>query len=151
MKLTPERKVAFLAALAETGMVTRAAKAVDITRETAYSWREDDPEFALAWERAKKIGMVALEDEAYRRAHEGTDKPVFHLGMQCGTVREYSDTLAIFLLKAHDPKYRDNSRVELANPPGETFEVSDAQAAARMAALFAAAQARAAADGSDLV
>jgi hypothetical protein len=30
-------------------------------------------------------------------------------------VRKYSDTLAIFLLKAHDPdKYRENSKVELS-------------------------------------
>src|SRR5574343_780662 len=30
------------------------------------------------------------------------------------TVRKYSDTLTIFLLKAHDPKYRDSSKLEMS-------------------------------------
>lgn len=33
---------------------------------------------------------------------------MFYQGEQCGTIREYSDTLAIFLLKAHkSEKYRE--------------------------------------------
>jgi len=33
-------------------------------------------------------------------------KPVYYQGEQCGEVREYSDTLLIFILKARDPAYR---------------------------------------------
>jgi hypothetical protein len=48
-----------------------------------------------------------LEDEAVRRAYEGVERPVFQGGKQVGVVREYSDTLLIFLLKALRPeKYR---------------------------------------------
>ena len=53
-----------------------------------------------------------MEAEARRRGVEGTLKPVFYKGEECGQVREYSDTLLIFLLKAHDPKYRDRQQVE---------------------------------------
>lgn len=113
MKLTPERKAAFCAALAMTGIVKRACEAVDITRQTAYEWRDEDPEFAAAWEKALKVGVGELEDEAHRRAFEGYDKPIVHQGAITGTFKEYSDTLAIFLLKAHNPeKYRERSDVK---------------------------------------
>lgn len=116
MKVTPEKKAAFCAALAASGgNVARACEAVDVTRMTAYRWRQDDPDFAKAWDEAKAIGMDALEDEAIRRAYEGIDKPIVFQGVITDTVKEYSDTLTIFLLKGGKPdKYRDNSKVELS-------------------------------------
>ena len=114
-KLTTEKLTAFCAALAETGIVGKACKAVEISRQTAYGWREEVPEFAAAWDAALRIGVSALEDEAHRRAFDGTEEPIYHHGNQCGSVRKYSDTLAIFLLKAHSPdKYRERSSVEMS-------------------------------------
>jgi hypothetical protein len=152
MKFTPEKATAFCAALAETGIVGKACVAVDISRRTAYNWREDCPEFALAWDKALKIGVTALEDEAHRRAFDGTLEPVFHQGDECGAVRKYSDTLAIFLLKAHAPeKYRENTRMELTGANGGPVQISDAERAAKVAAILASAQARKDGDVSDLV
>lgn len=156
MKLTPEKLTAFCAALAETAQVSKACKAVGIARQTAYEWRDNDPDFAEAWDKAKAIGMTALEDEAARRAYAGVATPVFHNGVECGTVQKYSDTLMIFLLKAHDPKYREQQRLDLGNADGKPFEVSDTQRAARLAGLVAVAKARQAQagepedDGEDL-
>lgn len=112
MKVTPEKKAAFCAALvAAGGNVTRACEAIDVARLTAYRWREDDPQFAKDWDQAKAAGLDALEDEATRRAFEGTSEPVYHQGVPVGTVQKYSDTLAIFLLKGGKPeKYKE--RVE---------------------------------------
>ena len=120
VKVTPEKKIAFCAALAASGgSVTRACEAVDIARMTAYRWRDEDPAFAADWDRAKAAGLDALEDEALRRAFEGYDKPIVHQGVITDTVREYSDTLAIFLLKGGKPeKYRDNVRQEISGPNG---------------------------------
>ena len=60
MKVTPEKKAAFCAALvASGGNVARACEAVDVTRMTAYRWRQDDKEFAQAWDEAKAIGLDA--------------------------------------------------------------------------------------------
>lgn len=110
---TPEKESAFLAALTDTANVSRACKAVDIARQTAYDRRDAEPAFAERWQKALELGVEGLEDEATRRAFEGVDEPVFHSGEQCGTVRKYSDTLAIFLLKAHKPaKYRERFDVE---------------------------------------
>lgn len=74
------------------------------------------------------------------------------------TVKKYSDTLAIFLLKAHDPeKYRENSKVQLSGPNDGPIEMHDTQRAARLAALTARLEARRlgkgqepAADGGDV-
>lgn len=137
MKMTPEKLTAFCAALAETCQVRKACDAVGISRQTAYKWREDMPEFAKAWDRAMKVGVSALEDEAHRRAFEGYDEPVFHQGEVCGAIRKASDTLAIFLLKAHAPdKYRENSKVELAGQLALT-NMSDDEIRAELAALAA--------------
>jgi hypothetical protein len=38
--------------------------------------------------------------EAVRRAKDGYIKPVFHQGVKVGEVREYSDVLLMFMLKA---------------------------------------------------
>lgn len=151
MKLTPEKLSAFCAALAETGQVSKACAAVDISRQTAYGWREDLPEFAEAWDRALKISTTVLEDEAVRRGHDGWDEPVWHQGVQCGTVRKYSDTMLIFTLKARDPKYRDNSRLELTGADGGPVQVDDTQAASRAAALLALAKQRKDEDQEPLV
>lgn len=153
MKLTPEKLTAFCAALAETCQVGKAAAAVGISRYTAYIWRKNDPEFAERWDEAMKAGLLVLEDEMHRRAVDGVAEPVLHQGqptyiteLYTGedgkpasrlkldehgqpipmTVRKYSDTLAIFLAKAHDPeKYRDNSRVEMAGSLALTTMTDD--------------------------
>lgn len=153
MKLTPEKLTAFTAVLAETCNVGKACKAIDISRVTAYKWRKEIPEFADAWDDAMKTGVSALEDEAHRRAFDGTVEPVFQQGMEIGAVRKYSDTLAIFLLKAHNPdKYRENSKVELAGKLAIN-DMSEADIRAELAALAAAGivPTAPADDASDLV
>ena len=119
---TPEKIEAFVEALCETGQVTKACKAAEISRRTAYYWRQTTAEFALAWDNALRVAVSALEDEARRRAQDGVDKPVYQNGEKVGVVREYSDTLMIFLLKAADPKkYRE--RLSLTGEDGGPLEV----------------------------
>lgn len=109
---TPEKQARFLDALASYGNVTQAAKACGMPRRTLYDWRRDDAAFAEAWEAASAVGADALEDEARRRAFKGTLKPVFQGGEKVGAIREYSDTLLIFLLKGAKPqKYREHVTV----------------------------------------
>lgn len=124
VKFTPEKAAGFCAALAETGIVARACQAVEISRRTAYNWREEIPVFADAWDKALKVGVTALEDEAHRRGFEGFNEPIVWQGLVVDTVKRYSDTLAIFLLKAHAPeKYRERSEVN-ANHKGSLTVLS---------------------------
>lgn len=183
-KLTPEKLSAFCAALAETCNVGKACNAVSISRYTAYQWRKEMQYFAEAWDEAMKAGLLALEDEAHRRAFEGVDKPLTHKGQftylrdfdaidpETGerylpnkapvmkdeqgrplfaTMKEYSDTLAIFLLKAHNPeKYRENSKVELTGSLA-LHTMSDEEIRAELAALTVGGVLPAGDDVSDLV
>jgi len=116
-KRTPEKVSSFLAALMIYGNVTKAANETGIDRQRWYEWRSGDVDFAKAWNEAAQIGVEALEDEARRRAFDGVDQPIYHLGNKIDTVKKYSDTLLIFLLKAHRPeKYRE--RQEISGPNG---------------------------------
>lgn len=104
----------FLQALYSGLSVTDAVATAGVDYSMPYKRRETDEGFRQAWAEAAERGTELLEQEAARRAYHGTLKPVFHQGVECGKVREYSDTLMIFLLKARNPqKYRDNADTAL--------------------------------------
>jgi hypothetical protein len=118
-RLTNKKVAEFLDLLAEYGNVRRACAVAGICRPTLYRKRERDPKFGEAWERAAALGVEALEDETRRRAFEGWEEPVYYKGEVSGTVRKYSDTLMIVLLKAHKPeKYKENVKNEHVGPDG---------------------------------
>lgn len=58
----------------EKGTVTAACKSVGISRQTAYTERKDNPEFAAAWDRAEAAVTDVLEKTAVERALEGSDR-----------------------------------------------------------------------------
>jgi hypothetical protein len=91
----------FLEALALSPNISAAARAAGIDRRTAYNARDAHPDFAALWDDALESATDNLAAEAYRRAYEGCEKPVYQGGEKVGSIREYSDTLAIFLLKCH--------------------------------------------------
>ena len=93
-------KPAFLAALREVPVASRACGAVGIERSTAYRAREIDESFATAWDDAMEEGIDKAEQEAFRRAVEGTDKGVWHQGALVGSERVYSDAMLALVLKA---------------------------------------------------
>jgi hypothetical protein len=115
---------AFIEALRKTGNISAACRSSRFPRRTAYDRREVDPEFAAAWDAALDEAVDSLEKEAWRRATEGTLKPVFQGGAQVGRIREYSDTLLIFLLKGHRPeRFRETVRQEHSGPGGKSIPV----------------------------
>lgn len=106
---TPEKKEKFLNALRKWPNVARAARLCGVSRQTVYNHRWNDEAFAAAWDEALVEGVDRLEEEAERRGFKGVLEPVYYKGEKVGSVRRYSDTLAIFLLKAYRPeKYREN-------------------------------------------
>lgn len=120
--LTPEKEwqKKFIQRLCQTGNVTAACKRAKITRQNAYLTRDADAVFKKAWDEALEIATENLELEARRRAEVGVLEPIYYKGDMVGTIRKYSDTLMIFLLKAHAPeKYRDNQRIEHTGAGGK--------------------------------
>lgn len=103
----------------ETANIKRSCKSAKVPRRTFYNWLKDE-EFRKQFDESGAMALGVLEDEATRRAIEGTLKPVFQQGKKVGTIREYSDTLIIVLLKARAPhKYKERFASELTGKDGK--------------------------------
>jgi hypothetical protein len=110
---TDRARERFIATLADSCNVSEACRAAGIGRTTAYEWKGEDASFAAAWEQAEQEAADKLEREAWRRAVEGTDKPVTFQGRVCDTYKEYSDRMLEILLKAHRPeKFIERQRLD---------------------------------------
>lgn len=111
---TAEKKRLFIHYLAQTCNMTKSAELAGVHRATIYVWRDNDPVFAADVQQARERGFERCEDEMHRRAYEGTV-----VATKSGLIREYSDTLAIFLAKAHKPeRYSERLKQELSGPGG---------------------------------
>lgn len=102
---TPERQERFIEALAATGCVEQAARAVGKSVSSAYALktRAEAQPFRLAWEAALEVGIKRLSEAALSRAIHGTVQPVFYKGEQVGERRHYDERLTMFLLRYRDP------------------------------------------------
>lgn len=119
--MTPKKawKPRFLEHLRGCANVSRSAREAGVSRKTVYKERDNSETFREAWDDAIEEGLDYLEEEARRRAFEGTLKPVFYKGDEVGYVREFSDTLTIFLLKGRRPEiYGDRVKQEVSAPGG---------------------------------
>lgn len=170
--MLPSWTTAFLASLSRTGVVTESARAVGVTRSTVHSLRQRYPEFSQAWDDAIEQHHDALEAELIRRATDGVQEPVVYQGqltpvwqrdeagevvrdendrpvqardasgqLQWLTVSKKSDALLMFALKGRRAQYR-TERTELTGADGAPVQIDENTRAARVAALFAAAQQR---------
>ena len=117
-KIRLKREV-FLATYRRLGTVTAAAQHVGMAKDTHEKWKQNDPDYAAAYEKVKVEAIEMLETEARRRALYGVEdlvlvngRPVILVDPATGqerllTKRIYSDTLLMFVLKANKPrKYR---------------------------------------------
>ncbi len=121
-RFTPKKRAEFLKVLSRTGNVTHAARAVGMSRQGVYDAKYADEEFSKKWDDAVEQAIDLLEIEARRRAFKGTRKPVFFQGRQCGHIREYSDSLMMFLIKGKRPEYATERR-EVSGRDGGPVEV----------------------------
>lgn len=126
---------AFIADLQSNGIVSHAAIAAGIDRQTAYNEYHRNKGFAAEWEDAIEAATDSLEKEAIRRARDGVEEPVFYQGEQVGKVKRYSDGLLMFLLRANRPKFRNDAK------PADENDRAKADPDVARAALDAAAKA----------
>lgn len=121
-----ERRAHFLEILRRTANVSRAAREAGIASSTLYGQRARSPGFARAWDAAMAEALDTLEEVLIARARDGVEKPVFYGGEVKGTVRVYSDQLAMFLLRARRPEIYD--RVTPLPGAAPSADVSEAEA-----------------------
>ena len=93
---TKAKRVAFIAALRNSGNVRASCWQASISHKTAYRWRDTWATFADDWAEALEDACDVLEAEARRRA------------------MSVSDGLLMFLLKAHRPEvFGDKSEIDI--------------------------------------
>ena len=98
------QKKRFIAALTAQGTVFHAAQAAGISRQTAYRWHREDPEFAEQWDEAIQNAVDVIESVIYQKALSG-------------------DVIAaIFYLKAQHPKFRDRVSIDIEQVKSEIEE-----------------------------
>lgn len=92
---TDRARETFLLQLREVPNVSAAARAAKLSRRAAYEWRDADEEFAADWDEAVQEATDGLEQVAWERA------------------KNQSDRMLEILLKAHRPdKYVERQRIE---------------------------------------
>jgi uncharacterized membrane protein len=125
----------FIAAMADVPNVDRACEVSHISRKTVYQERKRSQVFHNRWDEALAKGIERLEAACWDRARTGVKRGVWMKGAdgeprKVDEIREFSDTLAMFLLKAHHPeKYREtvHTRTELGGLDGKPIAVEQKQ------------------------
>lgn len=102
----PEVQLAFIEALADSGSVKAACRAVGRADHGAYQLRRhpQGAEFAAAWDAALAHGIRRIEDVAMDRALNGVEVPVYSYGKLVGTRIVYNDRLLMFMLRNRAPE-----------------------------------------------
>jgi hypothetical protein len=127
-KLTQAEVEEFLGWLRQTGSVQEACRRSKRSSRAIYELRYSNQEFAEAWDDARLAARDVLEEEAFRRAVKGLNKPVFQGGKKVGVIREYSDSLMALLLRANSRKFQE--RIHHTISRADLEKLSDTELAA---------------------
>ena len=114
-----ERK--FLEGLAACCNVKLAAKLAKVGTSAAYVRRQKNAAFRAAWETALATGYAQLELMMLERALHGVEKVVIARDGTKTVMREYSDRVALALLRMH----RDTAKT--ADEPVDEMEFEEAR------------------------
>ena len=118
---TEDRQRRFIEALADTGSVAAACKAVNMSTVGAYHLRRQRgaESFRQAWQAAIDLGVQRIEDVAMDRALNGVDVPVYSYGKLVGTRTAYNDRLLMFMLRNRAPERFTEGRAKGLNAVGQ--------------------------------
>ena len=98
---TPARQKAFLMALGESCNVKLAARKAGLSTSRAYARRAMDASFRAGWDQALATGYAQLEMMLLERAMHGVEKKVTARDGTTTVMRQYSDRVALALLRMH--------------------------------------------------
>ena len=120
----PERQRKFIAALAASGIVSAAARAIGATPEALYGLRRKAgaEEFCAAWDKAVDLAISRVEDGALARAIEGVEKPIVSGGQLLGWHRVHNEALTIFLLRSRRSQRYGAVPVQALKPGHPLYE-----------------------------
>lgn len=98
-----KEQVEFLRAYLCVGSIARAAKLSEIHRQRHFEWMKSAL-YVECFAAAQCQTAIALEEEARRRAVNGTLEPIYQQGVLVGHKRRFSDGLLQMLLEANHPE-----------------------------------------------
>lgn len=106
---TIDRQRAFLEALAQCGIVDRAAGLAGMTRQSAYSFRQTvaGRAFDLAWDAALHLARQRMVDDAHQLAFEGSVEQVFRDGELIMEKRKRDPRMLLAIIQRLDDRDRD--------------------------------------------
>jgi hypothetical protein len=116
---TEEKQRRFIETLADTGLVNVAARAVGMSRASAYQLRRSPhgAAFARAWDAARHHAGGLIEDIAFERAIEGTEQEVLNAeGDVIATRLVHDNRLLKYLLSHLKPERYGGARTPDAGP-----------------------------------
>ena len=116
---TEEKQRRFIETLADTGLVNLAARAVGMSRASAYQLRRSahGAAFARAWDAARHHAVGLVEDIAFERAIEGTEQEVLNReGDVIATRLVHDNRLLKYLLSHLKPERYGNTRSPATAP-----------------------------------
>ena len=96
------KKATFCQALAETGIVSDACFAVQMSARSAYTLRHRDPVFASAWEAALSMARARLADDLLARSLQGSQELITRDGAIVGERHHFDNKLAFAMLRRLD-------------------------------------------------
>jgi hypothetical protein len=101
---TTPREQTFIRALADTGVVADACRAIGISRTAAYEHRRRaySRAFAIAWDAAQLIARTPLGDDALSRARHGVIDRVYRNGELVAERHRYDNRLTMAVLTRLD-------------------------------------------------
>ena len=118
---TKAKEKAFVEGLAASCNVKLAAKQAGVSTSQAYVRRNKDASFRAGWDQALSTGYAQLEMMLLERALHGVEKTIIARDGTKTVMREYSDRVALALLRMH----RDNAAY--ADETGQDVEYEEAR------------------------
>lgn len=95
----------FLAMLhSGTVLPQAAARHAGTTLKSVLKYRDENAEFAEAYDEAVTARAELIENEVWRRGVDGIEKGVYYKGERVDTELQYSDTLLVKLAEAYAPE-----------------------------------------------
>jgi hypothetical protein len=109
---TPDRQRKFISALEAIGSVAPAARAVGMSKQSAYALRKRPgaESFAQAWDIALQMGQDRAFDIVMDRAMHGVIVPRFYRGRCIGTIHRWDSRLLLAALRETAPPFPASER-----------------------------------------
>jgi hypothetical protein len=159
-----EAKERFLESLRVDPNVSLACDKAEISRETAYRWRDGDETFKTAWEKAIERTRDVARSSIYQRGILGWLEPAISNGQlvyemepvldegghqvfdkgkplmkktKPVMIPKWSDTLAVAYAKANLPEYKEKQQIDLNAQITTLAETAKAELLANLASTIA--------------